>query len=272
MLQVVQTKQSSARRLFYLNDFLIQNTYDPETKQSTAMFTYMLHGLARAYTPQIHDVLCIGLGVGIVPMQFANEGSNVDVVEINPSVAPVGARYFDFRPSKVNLTIADGRYYVNKTKKKYDAIILDAFLGDSSPVHLFSREAFSSMRRVLKPGGTLVMNTFWSFEPNRDFFSASIEKTLKNVFASVRIHNGGNGNLFFVASDTPNLVIVHPPDFSQIHPSSVESVKEAFDGIRLMNPAHGRVLTDDYNPTEFYDAANREALRRQLALSMRASN
>src|SRR5262245_26989822 len=271
MLQVVQTKQSSARRLFYLNDFLIQNTYDPETKQSTAMFTYMLHGLARAYTPQIQEVLCIGLGVGIVPMQFANEGCSVDVVEINPAVAPVGARYFDFRPSKVNLTIVDGRYYVNKTKKKYDAIILDAFLGDSSPVHLFSREAFSSMRRVLKPGGTLVMNTFWSFEPNRDFFSASIEKTLKNVFASVRIHNGGNGNLFFVASDTPNLAIVHPPDFSQIHPSSVESVKEAFDGIRLMNPAHGRVLTDDYNPTEFYDAANREALRRTLALSVRPS-
>jgi len=92
---------------------------------------------------------------------------------------------------------------------------------------------------------------------------------LKNVFASVRIHNAGNGNLFFVASDTPNLAIVHPPDLSQIHPDSRELVKEAFDGIRLMNPAHGRVLTDDYNPTEFYDAPNREALRRQLALNMR---
>jgi spermidine synthase len=233
------------------------------------MFTYMLHGLARAYTPKIQDVLCIGLGVGIVPMQFANEGCNVDVVEINPAVIPVGTRYFGFKPSKVSITVADGRYYVNRTKKKYDAIILDAFLGDSSPVHLFSREAFSSMRRILNPGGTLVMNTFWSFDSNRDFFSASIEKTLKNVFASVRIHKASNGNLFFVASDIPDLAIVHVPVLAHIHPSSVELVKEAFDGVRLMNPAHGRVLTDDYNPTEFYDAPNREALRRQLALSMR---
>jgi hypothetical protein len=29
--------------------------------------------------------------------------------------------------------------------------------------------------------------------------------------------------------------------------------------------AHGIVLTDDYNPVEYYDAANRENLRKQLA-------
>jgi hypothetical protein len=29
------------------------------------------------------------------------------------------------------------------------------------------------------------------------------------------------------------------------------------------------VLTDDFNPVEFYDARNREKLRRQLALSVR---
>jgi len=29
------------------------------------------------------------------------------------------------------------------------------------------------------------------------------------------------------------------------------------------------VLTDDYNPVEFYDAANREVIRRNLAQSQR---
>ena len=37
------------------------------------MFTYMLHGLARAYVPQVSDVLCIGLGIGIVPSARAVE-------------------------------------------------------------------------------------------------------------------------------------------------------------------------------------------------------
>ena len=32
---------------------------------------------------------------------------------------------------------------------------------------------------------------------------------------------------------------------------------------------HGRVLTDDYNPAEFYAARNREDIRRRLAMAAR---
>ena len=66
---------------------------------------------------------------------------------------------------------------------------LDAFLGESSPSHLMTREAFSAMRRVLKPGGVLVINSFGNFNPGRDFFTTSLYKTLTNVFTTVRIHN-----------------------------------------------------------------------------------
>ena len=84
-LQVFQARNDPRR--YYLNDYLTQNTYDTNAHQSISMFTYMLHDLARAYTSNLTDVLCIGLGVGIVPMQFAREGIGVDVVEINPAVA-----------------------------------------------------------------------------------------------------------------------------------------------------------------------------------------
>jgi hypothetical protein len=46
-------------------------------------------------------------------------------------------------------------------------------------------------------------------------------------------------------------------------------VAQAFAGVRTVNLNRGVVLTDDYNPVEFYDARNRETLRRQLALGMR---
>jgi hypothetical protein len=46
-------------------------------------------------------------------------------------------------------------------------------------------------------------------------------------------------------------------------------VANAFSGIIQANPAHGQVLRDDFNPVDYYDAANREFIRRQLALSMR---
>ncbi len=114
-MQVVDFKESSRR--FYLNDFLVQNTFDPATGQSLSMFTYMLHGLARSYRPNINQVLCLGLGVGIVPMNFAREGARVDVVEINASVVPLAEKYFGLEPAKLNITIGDARYYLNRSER-----------------------------------------------------------------------------------------------------------------------------------------------------------
>ena len=253
----------------YLNDLLAQNLYDPRTRQSTAMFTYLLHGLARAYTRKVEAALCIGLGVGIVPRELLHDGARVDVVEINPAVVPVAKNFFDCPVEKLNLTIGDGRQFINNCGQKYYAVILDAFLGDSSPSHLMTREAFGAMRRVLKPDGVLVINSFGSFEPGRDFFTASLDQTLKRVFRSVRIHAAGNGNVLFVASDQPELKILNPPDFAQVHPACRNLVADAFAQTPEPNPPSGIVLTDNYNPADFYDAANREGLRRMLADSVR---
>jgi spermidine synthase len=241
-------------------------------KKALSAFSYMLHGLARGYTMNIEKVLCIGLGVGIVPMKFAQEGVRVDVVEINPAVVPLAARFFNLEPARFNLAIDDGRHFVNRTAQRYDAIILDAFLGDSSPSHLMSREAFAAMRRILKPGGVLVINAFGETGQGKDFFAASLDKTLKAVFHSVRIHGADKdniGNLFFVASDQPEMTMRSSPNFSEVHESCRQKVQDACATILKTDPAHGLVLTDDYNPVEYYDAANREQIRRNLVMATR---
>ena len=274
-LQVLQQKDGVHR--LYLNDYLTQNTYDVQTKRSVSMFTYMLHGLARAYSPALQDVLCIGLGVGIVPRQFAQEGARVEVIEINPAVVPLAQRHFDLDPQPLRIHFGDGRYFVNQSgPAKYDAIILDAFLGDSCPSHLMTREAFAGMKRILKPQGVLVINTFCDIEPTgKDFFGASLSKTLASVFQSVRIHNAGDGgNTFFVASAQTNLAILRPMDFEAAAPGETLAqvriqIRGAFTGLRETDPNHGRVLTDDFNPVEFYDAANRERFRRNMAFYVR---
>ena len=264
VLQVFDRRDGGFR--FYLNDGLTQNTYDPDRKLSVSHFTYALSGLARTYTTNINDVLCVGLGVGIVPMDFARQGARVDVVEINPAVVPVGVRFFDLQTNKLNLTLDDGRHFLNRCRKQYDTVILDAFLGDSSPSHLLTREAFTSVRRVLRPGGTLVINSFGNLDDGKDFFVASLNKTLKAVFRSVRMHTSGDGGIFFVASDRATLDFVRPPDLANIHPRVVRDTEDTYRGVVDTVPEHGRVLIDDYNPAEFYDARNREDLRRRLAV------
>jgi predicted membrane-bound spermidine synthase len=265
-IQVLDWKERARR--FYLNDFLVQNTYDPERKQSVSQFTYLLSGLARAYVTNVDDVLCIGLGVGIVPMDFATHGARVDVAEINPAIVPVASKFFGLDTNKLHITIDDGRHFLNRCEKKYDAVILDAFLGDSSPSHLFTREAFSSIRRVLRPGGALVINSFGNLEPGHDFFVASLDRTLKAVFTSVHLHTAtSDGGMFFVASDRSPLAFVRPPDLQSIHPLVVEDAQASFNHIvETLRDEDGLVLTDDYNPAEFYDAKNREEIRHSLAM------
>jgi len=267
LLQVVEWADEERRS--FLNDYLIQNSYDPVGKKSTSMYTYLLHGLARGYTPRIEEALCIGLGVGIVPGEFAREGVRVDVVEINPAVVPLAAKYFDLKPETLHIHFGDGRYYIRRCQRRYDTIILDAFLGDSSPSHLLTREAFAAMHRLLKPDGTLVANIFGALTGESRFFTASLAKTLAAVFKSVRIHQASNGNTFLVGSDQTPLRLRRLPNLETVHPTPRALVAQAFDGIQSVNPDDGIVLTDDYNPVEFYDARNRELLRRQLAFQMK---
>ena len=268
LLQVLETKDGTRRS--YLNDYLTQNTYDTQEKKSISVFTYALHGLARVYTPEIRSVLCIGLGIGIVPSLFAAEGVAVDVVEINPAVIPVAVKYFNLDAGRLNIIVNDGRAFLNRTTSRYDAVVLDAFLGDSSPSHLLSREAFAAIKHILRPEGTLVINCFADFSPGRDYFGASLDKTLKSVFPSVKIHDAGNGNVFFVASSRASLVMVHPPDVASVHATCRETAQQMFQSVVGSIPEHGAVLRDDYNPLEYYDAENRERIRRYLASSFRS--
>jgi spermidine synthase len=268
LLQVLQDRDRNAR--YYMNDFLIQNIYDPVEKKSMALFTYMLHDLAQAYTPKIERALCIGLGVGIVPSEFARDGVQVDAVEINPAVVKVAHDHFDCEINNLHINIGDGRQFVNQAGQSYDTVILDAFLGDSSPSHLMSREAFKGIKRILKPEGTLVINSFGEFDTGKNFFCASIDKTLRTVFKSVKVHANGNGNVFFVASESADLKIRSEPDFDDVHWSTRRAAEDAFAGLQTINPKDGIVLTDDFNPVDYYDADNRESHRRRLAFRMRS--
>ena len=212
-LLVIEYRDGENVERRYLNDQLIQNTYDPDTGQSRALFSGALRWLAHAYTPQIENALCIGMGVGVVPMQLAADGVAVDVAEINGAVVPMAEKFFGFDSRKVNVVVSDGRQFLNQSAKQYDAIILDAFLGDSTPSHLMTQEAFTSIREHLSPTGVLVINCFGESTDQRQFFAASLDKTLRSVFGKpkVTVHASGYGNVFFVATRADALVQHRPP-------------------------------------------------------------
>jgi hypothetical protein len=113
-----------------------------------------------------------------------------------------------------------------------------------------------------------VINSFGDTAAGRSFFAASLAKTLGSVFASVRAHPNEKGNLFFAASARPALEL-RPVDTSGTHPDVAADVNACLGLPVTIDTTAGMVLTDDYNPVDFFDAPNRERHRRDLAMSLR---
>jgi len=265
LLLVMEETESGLRYL--MDDFVLQNCFDPARGRSCASFTRALRALTLAYAGVPEKALCVGLGIGVVPMELERAGSDVEAVEIHPGIPTLAEFHFQFDPGAVRVHHGDGRGFLHGRQGEYDVIVLDAFSGDSSPSHLLTREALADAREALRPAGVLILNCIASLEPGRDLFVRSVERTLETVFRECALHVSPGGNLFFVAGDG-DLV----PDFER----GLEGVDDAFrervaktfaDRRRALSPG-GLVLTDDFNPIEFHDAAYRAAAREKLAWLM----
>ena len=79
--------------------------------------------------------------------------------------------------------------------------------------------------------------------------------------------DSGFGNIFMVAGDREGLALLRAPDFKGVPPVLLAQVQSAYDGVRNQDVRRGDVLTDDYNPVDYYDAGNREKFRHLLVSS-----
>lgn len=125
--------------------------------------------LAALYVnPAPQSVLIIGLGGGTIlrALRAVTPGARIDVVEIDPAVVKVAAKYFDFVASdKTQVIELDGRVYVKRAireQRRYDLIMLDAFDHEYIPEHLLTREFLEEVQSLLAPNGVLAANTFSS--------------------------------------------------------------------------------------------------------------
>jgi hypothetical protein len=60
-------------------------------------------------------------------------------------------------PAQTDIVLGDGRLSLEReAPQSYDVLAIDAFSGDSIPMHLITREAFALYERHLKPDGVMV--------------------------------------------------------------------------------------------------------------------
>jgi len=104
----------------------------------------------------------LGLGCGTLAA-YGRPGDTIRIYEINPLVVDIAQREFTYlrdTPARVETVLGDGRLAIESepARHEFDILVMDAFSGDSVPVHLITREAFQSYFRHLKPDGILAVN------------------------------------------------------------------------------------------------------------------
>lgn len=108
-----------------------------------------------------HRVGVIGLGTGTLTA-YSRPGDYYRVYEINPLVWEVAKTQFRFLSGckgKCEIALGDARLSLEREQpQNFDVLVVDAFSGDSIPVHLLTKESFELYQRHLKPDGILAVH------------------------------------------------------------------------------------------------------------------
>lgn len=113
----------------------------------------------------------VGLGVGTLAA-YGRPGDEFRLYEIDPLVIDLARSHFtylDRTRAKTELILGDARLSLEREPdQQLDVLVVDAFSGDSVPIHLLTREAFATYFRHLKPDGVLALhitNRFLDLRP-----------------------------------------------------------------------------------------------------------
>ena len=125
----------------------------------------------------------LGLGCGTLAA-YGKMGDVIRIYEINPLVLRIAQTEFSYlrdTPAAVEVAMGDGRLVLEaEPSQQFDILVMDAFSGDSVPVHLITREAFAGYFRHLTPGGMVavnISNAYLNLEPVMAQAAAAFGKT-----------------------------------------------------------------------------------------------
>jgi predicted O-methyltransferase YrrM len=180
----------------------------------------------------------IGLGAGTMAA-YGRAGDYYRFYEINPLVARLARSQFTFLsdcPAIVETAMGDARLSLEREQpQQFDVLVVDAFSGDSIPVHLLTREAFAVYFRHMKPGGILavhISNRNMDLAPVVKHASDYYGKEARLVDSEEEESRGLTGSAWILISDRANAF----------------DAEELKDSVTAVEPESAiRPWTDDYS-------------------------
>jgi len=214
------------------------------------------------FQPKPERVMMIGLGGAGFHRLFAASYPDalLQSVELDPKVFELCRTRLGFQPTeRTPVAVMDGRMFVKRDRQKWDWIILDAFRGGFVPPHLKTEEFYRECAERLSDNGVFISN----LHATSQLYYSDL-KTIQAVFPQVVLfETPGRGNVIVCAVKYREPMVTDPrqwPSTEQLRrPLFVDRLD--LDALRRERidipglPRSARVMTDDFSPVEFLDAA-----------------
>jgi predicted membrane-bound spermidine synthase len=196
-------------------------------------------------------MLVVGNAGGTMARAYGRFYPNVEIdgVEIDPKLNKVATRFFGAGENpRLQLIAADGRPFLERTERRYDLIVVDAYRQPYVPFYLATQEFFQLVRDRLRPGGAVALNV--AATPSDRRLSRAIGTTLLTAFPQVWRWPALRFNDLLLALDRP-LARAELAERVTRAPAPVQSLVPLFRRKLVSVRPQGRPLTDDRAPVEW---------------------
>lgn len=147
-----------------------------------ASYIHALYGLV--VQARARRVLMIGGAGGTLATLLDRAKVVVTVVDTDPLTLDLARRHFAL-PDGVDWRVGDGAGFLAASDETFDAIVLDAFIGNVIPAHLLTPDFFAAMRLRLAPQGAALVNVH--LKHDFDDYADRVAMAMHDAWPDVRV-------------------------------------------------------------------------------------
>jgi len=219
------------------------------TRPEQPVFSYIqrFYEIAQQ-APSTQNVLLIGGGSYSFPLALSKNFTKeqikqIDVVEIDGELEQISKDYFFYESSdRVTTYNEDGRTYMNRNKKQYDLIYLDAYTSTSPPFQLTTSEFIQKNKDSITENGAVVANIISRYSGGNDEYLKAIFATYQQQFRHVGVYPA---NLSNPTNSSANYILI-----ATNTPATAITLQQSIGVAAIPINPNGQILTDDFAPIE----------------------
>ncbi|MFA5855591.1 MAG: fused MFS/spermidine synthase [Candidatus Gracilibacteria bacterium] len=235
---------SGVRRLHIDNSVGTQSIYDPANPIPDERYYYGYFGVLPAIN-NAKNVLILGHGAGTFTRIFKEYYPALAItgVEIDPVVTEMAEEYMGLKATDAKVVHTDARSFLERTREKYDLILVDAYHLAELPPYLATAEFFVLCKEHLNVGGILALNVAAMDGP----FLSAVENSVAASGRVFALQIPGSFNVMVVAGEGEGEGDFFVDDFLSKVPSALlERANTAMENSRAVFYDSGaEIFTDD---------------------------